>query len=711
MTTIVASPSGGTRAWSDTATWVGGVVPTAADDVQLDGSSGAVTISSGAVCRSLDCTGYTNTLTHTAAVALTIGDATAGAGNVALKLVAGMTYTLGNANTSAITLVSTSATQQTIDTGGRTVGNFTINGAGSSYQLVAAMTTGAASTVTLTAGAFNTNGQTCSWGLFVSSNSNVRALTLGSSAITLTNASGWNCGTSTNMTFSAGTSTLTLNGGSGTSVNLGANLSYNNLVFTNPGISSITSTGGVGTGTIANLTRTGTAATNDELSINTALTVAGTLTITGNSVTSRVLLQSNVVGSSRTLTVNGSVVVSNTDISDIVGAGSASWNLAAATGGTGDGGGNTGITFTASVTQTWSGTSGGNWSANAWTTRVPLPQDDVIINAAFSASQTITMDMPRVGRNIDWTGATGAPTWAISTVNVAAFGSLTLVAGMSFAGSGNSFGFRGRGSRTITSNGVAFPQTVNFTTGVTGTGGYTLQDALTVTAGALNVGLSPHRATLDTNGQTVTCPTLTVGSVTGGSTLTLGASTVNLTGTAAGAIFTVVVVASPANVVSAGTSTIVIANASANDRSIVAHGQTLATVTYTVGGSTGRLIFGVSGATGTVTVAVLNVSDASNARGLRIWAGTTLAITSVFNVAGASGRLVTVDSSTPGTRATLSKSSGLVSTDYLSVLDSAAAGGASWYAGANSADGGNNTGWVFTVPPDVINAGAFFAFI
>lgn len=710
MTTIVASAAGGTRAWSDTATWVGGVVPTAADDVQLDSSSGAVTISSGAACRSLDCNGYTGTLTHNSAVTLTIGDATAGAGNIALRLVAGMTYTLGGATTSTIVFASTAAATQTIAAGGKILGGWTVNGAGSSYQLADGVSTGTSAIVTLTAGTLNTNGQTCSWGSFISSNTNVRSLILGSSSITL-GTNGWSCATATNMTLSAGTSTLTFAGAAGTAANLGTNLSYNNLVFTNLGLSGVTSSGGVGTGTIANLTRIGNAVTTDELQINTTIVITGTLTITGNSATNRVLLQSNVIGSTRSVTVNGSVVVSNTDICDISGLGTASWNLAAATGGTGDAGGNVGITFTASATQTWAGTSGGNWSANAWTTRVPLPQDDVIINAAFAASQTITMDLPRLGRNIDWTGATGAPTWAISAVAVHVFGSLTLVAGMAFTSAGPALHFRGRGARTITSNGVAFPQTVNFTTGGVGTGTYTLLDALTVTAGSLNVGLTPHRGVVDTNGQTVTCPTMVVGSGTGGSSLTLGASTVNLTGTAAGAVFTAVAGGVPANVLNAGTSTIVIVNASANDRSIAAHGFTLATVTYTVAGSTGRLIFGVSGATGTVTVAVLNLFDATNARGLRIWASTILAITSAFNVVGASGRLVTIDSSTAGVRATVSKVSGVVSTDYLSVLDSAAAGGAAWYAGANSTNAGNNTGWTFTVPPAVVNAGSFFAFI
>jgi len=54
---------------------------------------------------------------------------------------------------------------------------------------------------------------------------------------------------------------------------------------------------------------------------------------------------------------------------------------------------------------------------------------------------------------------------------------------------------------------------------------------------------------------------------------------------------------------------------------------------------------------------------------------------------------------TADTQSTLSKSSGIVSVDYLSIQDSNATGGATWYAGANSVDAGNNTGWIFTAPP------------
>src|SRR3989338_1351048 len=86
--------------------------PTAADDVIFDSNSGAMTIDSGAVCRSWDCTAgtgdYANTITHTAGVTLTIGTTTDNASNVALKLRAG-TYTPSD-DTCAIAFARSSGT-------------------------------------------------------------------------------------------------------------------------------------------------------------------------------------------------------------------------------------------------------------------------------------------------------------------------------------------------------------------------------------------------------------------------------------------------------------------------------------------------------------------------------------------------------------------------------------------------------------------------
>src|SRR4051794_11955215 len=89
--------------WSTTSGGAGGsAVPTAADDVFFSNlSTGTCTLSGSQVCRSLDFNGFTGTFVHTAATSITIGDATVGSGNRALRLVSGMTYTRSNATTSA----------------------------------------------------------------------------------------------------------------------------------------------------------------------------------------------------------------------------------------------------------------------------------------------------------------------------------------------------------------------------------------------------------------------------------------------------------------------------------------------------------------------------------------------------------------------------------------------------------------------------------
>src|SRR3990167_2607226 len=168
MASITAAAGGGN--WTTGTTWTGGVAPTAADDAFLDAGSGNVTIDSGAVCRSINCTGYTGTLTHNA-ITFNIGDSTAGASNVALLFVAGMTYTLGNATTSAISFISTSATVQTVDFASKTTGNVTFNASsGGSWQYTGTQNQGNATT-TLTKGTLDLNGQTCNWGFFNSANS------------------------------------------------------------------------------------------------------------------------------------------------------------------------------------------------------------------------------------------------------------------------------------------------------------------------------------------------------------------------------------------------------------------------------------------------------------------------------------------------------------------------------------------------------------
>ena len=469
MATITAAAGGG--AWSSGGTWTGGVVPTAADDAQLGAGSGNVTIDAGAVARSLDCTGYTGTLTHNSGVTLTLGDATAGAGNVALKLVAGMTYTLTNATSSALTFVSTSATQQTITTGGKVLGNWTINGAGSSYLLADANSTGTAASVTVSAGTLNTGGQTCSWGAFASISGSTRAVTFGASTVSITGTATWfDTIPSTGLTLSAASSTINFTGSANY---IRSTLALGTVNFTAVGQGAQTQ--GF---TCANLSITGSAAKVTDFILIGNVTVTGTLTLAGNSAVNRLKIRATTPGVRQTITA-ATVVVSNTDLQDLVGAGAGSWNLSAATGGSGDCGNNSGITFTASTTQTHTASAGGNWSdVTKWTSRVPLPQDDVVIDV--NTTGTITADMPRLGRSVDFTGFAGTAAFS-STANTI-FGSLTLASGMTISGT-QALTLAGRGIYQLVSAGKTLTQALTL---AAFSGTYTMADALT-TAGALTL--------------------------------------------------------------------------------------------------------------------------------------------------------------------------------------------------------------------------------
>jgi hypothetical protein len=686
MATIVAAAGGGS--WASTATWTGGVVPTAADDVQLSSSSGNVTIAAAAACRSLDCTGYTGTLTHNSGITLSIGDATAGASNIALKLVAGMTYVLGNAATSAISFVSTSTTQQTIATGGQTLGNWTQNGVGSSLLLADANTVGPTATVTNANGIFNTGSQTCNWGLFVTSPANARTITFGSSAVTITGTGQVITINAQSLSISANTSVWTLTGAnaimkiaSGT-----PNMNGLSVVFSGSGTADFGLAGG---GTFANVTRTGTASKTDTFTMGPS-TITGTLTINGNSSANRVLVCSSTLGTAVTVTA-AAVSISNSDFRDITKAGAANWNLSAISGGAGDAGGNTGITFTTAATQYWSGTTG-NWSdASKWflatggtggAGRVPLPQDDVVFDASSftTTGQTVTADMARLGKSITWTGVTNTPTLTRSVANTI-YGSLTLASGMTTTSDAFDFIFEGRSTFTLTSAGKSLNTgtSANFLTVQMFGGTMTLQDALDYRGTS---GLQLNNGTFNANGFDATIASLQ-SSNSNTRTLTMGSGNWTLVGT--GTVWNIATATSLT--LSAASSTITLSRNDATSRTFAGNGKTYGN--FTVGSlGTGAAI--VTGANTFATVTVQGVHT------LTLPASTTTTATGF--VAGSAGNTATINSSTSGTAATLSIASGAVSVDYVSIKDSTATGGATFNAGPHSTNVSNNTGWVFAPP-------------
>lgn len=193
--------------------------PTEANSISIKviAGSDSVTITGGA--KDLDFTGFSGTLSNSTRTVY---------GNLTVST--GMTLTAG---TSVTTFAATSGTK-TITTNGKTLDfPITFNGIGGTWQLADNLTIGATRTVTLTNGTLDTNSKTVTSGVFLSSNSNARTLTLGSTIWSVASTGTvWNCATSTNMTLNAGTSEIILSSTSTTARTFaGGGLTYNKVTI------------------------------------------------------------------------------------------------------------------------------------------------------------------------------------------------------------------------------------------------------------------------------------------------------------------------------------------------------------------------------------------------------------------------------------------------------------------------------------------------
>lgn len=250
-------------------------------------------------------------------------------------------------------------------------------------------------------------------------------------------------------------------------------ISANGTQTINPNGNSVTCTGlssQIGLNISGNFNNFNITGNNSQLcgySFYSNFTVNGTLTINGNSGVNRLLIKSNTLGTQRTLTA-ATISVTNADFQDIKGDGEGSWDLSAITGGSGDCGGNSDITFTTADDWYWHVDTGNVSDYSKWytetngggsqmaSTRVPLPQDTLHFdsNSFDSGSKTITQNMSRIG-SIDFTGATNTPTFTTSTT-ASVFGSITLISGMVLTSSANDYTFEGRGNYTLDSGGLTW---------------------------------------------------------------------------------------------------------------------------------------------------------------------------------------------------------------------------------------------------------------
>lgn len=681
MATITAA-GGAAGNWTDGSAWIGGVAPTAADDAVIPLATTSITITAGSLCRSADFNTFTGTITMGSTGTLTIGDATAGTGNIALRLPTGGTF-VPNAS-STITFLSSSATQQTISVGTYTLGKVTFGSAavGGNYLFSTGITS--STTVTLTRGTLNTNGQTCSWGTFVTSGSDARTLTMGASSITITESTvnAWVTG-ATNLTITANTATATLSGATSTFTGGSTNWNGLSVVMSGSGAAQISDNN-----TFANITRTGTAVKTGTFVFSGNNTITGTLTINGNSSINRILVTTNTIGTARTLTA-ATVSVTNADFRDITGAGAGSWDLSAITGLSGDCGGNSGITFTTAGASIWNTTGGGNWSdVSQWDTRVPLPQDDAQLDALFFSSPTVTADMPRLAKSISFAGSFGTVTFSLSGTAVTIYGSLTLTSNVTVS-SVHTLTFEGRGSHTITSAGKSFNLvTGNLTFAAVG-GTYTLQDAFSQTGNSFY-----HQyGTFDANGFNFTALLIANNSSTSTRALSLGSGTWTLT-FSSGSLWNQN--SATGLTINASTSTIYFSDAGASGKTFIGAGKTYYDFKIAGGGA------------GSITITGANTfnriyTNGGGTKSIVLPGSTTTTLISGLGL-GNGSNVITFTASSGS--ATVSKSSGILSWNYVNLTNIPSTGGATFYAGANSTDGGGNTGWIFFNAPSSGGASA-----
>jgi hypothetical protein len=663
-------------------------VPTASDNVFFDANSnvgtGAFTVTmanSPRVCNDFTASGLDGTMTLAgSAIGLTVsGSLTFQATNFT------RTYT-------GTTTFNATTTGKTVTANGISFAQLTFDGVGGGWTLGSAVTV--SGTLTVTNGTFDTSSSgnyAVTAGQLSSTNSNVRTINLNASTVNLSAASAWSISTSTNATLNAGTSTINCSASSPTFS--GGGLTYYNVAFTSAAKSTTSITGA---NTFNNLSIAGQTSIVSlglaQLSIGANQTINGTFTVSAGTASAyRISVYSNTFNTPRTLTC-AAVSLTDTDFRDITIAGAAS----PATGTRiGNAKGNSGITFTTAKTVYYGQTGSANWVASgsgSWSatsggaldaTMYPLPQDTAVFPAATypASGSTTTINGALFICTIDMSLRTSNTMTLTNGTNACSvFGNWINGTGITLAGTGLLF-FYGQTTQQITSSAKTFTQPITINS-VGGT--FQLQDALTTGTG---VTTTLTNGTLDLNGFTYTVGTRFT-TATGTKNLTFNGGTLVCPNPNTTSFNN----AAPTNfTTTAGTGTGTISMTAATAKTFIGGGATF-NCTLNQGGA-GALTITGSNTFGNIT----NTRKSTSATSILFTAGTTNTFTD-WNASGESTRLLTIGSVTAASH-TLSKASGTVSSDFLSISQSTATGGAGWYAGANSTDGGNNSGWIFTAPP------------
>ena len=353
-------------------------------------------------------------------------------------------------------------------------------------------------------------------------------------------------------------------------------------------------------------------------------------------------------------------------------------------------------TWDSSSTTNWSATSGGSGGAS-----VPTGSDSVFVDAN-SGSPTITLSGAIVGFRLNTTGATctftGTGTLSLGTTyGVSATYSIIFSTTTTWNATGlltlGSFYTSGGAQRNLDTKGVVFNCSIDCVISNLTFRAFNLLSDL-VLSSTSTLKMTQH---FFANTYNVTAQNFILDGSANFVEVRMGSGTWTATGTGTVWSFT-------GNVtMTQETSTILLSDTSASDRTFA--GGSKIYHNLVIGGTAGvsKTTF-----TGSNTFNIIS-STKTVAHTLEFTASTTTTFTD-WTISGTAGNLVTIQSATAANHTLAKAGNGVVDVDYLSISRSTATPTSRWYAGTNSTDGGNNSGWIFgNAPPTNGNFFLLFA--
>ncbi|MEI6764472.1 MAG: T9SS type A sorting domain-containing protein [Bacteroidota bacterium] len=728
---------GGTGSWTMLNHWAttsGGTtmhttLPDMYDDVYFDNHSfptgGTITVNGTPVCNDLNFTGVTGTPTL--------------AGYNLLKIYGSLTLATAM-NITYIGSIYFESTMPgcTINTKGKTLlSHVYFNGVGGEWTLADSLSLGNNKSVYLYNGSLITNNKNISCYKFSSDRIFPRSLILGSSIIRIhDNTSSAMAIYLEDLWFDAGSSSIRFLGQTGptggglyiSDQNLGLTADFNNVMFGYPNGASTLNISLKSICSFNQLTFLGDGIINGSNTYNNLIltpgksytlqsrkkqTINGTLSATGG-CSGYISIQSSIAGTVDTIyKSSGTVTLAKCILRDICKSGAAAFTASSSI----DLGNNSGWSFTApsSTTYYWVGGTG-NWESPAhWSLTsggaggscIPGPADNVIFNASSfnGAGQSVTVSGTLACcKNMTWTGVNNSPTFAgASTAILKVFGSLNMNANFNFGFTGNVHFAAATTGNTISCG----DKTINGDIYFLSSGGWGLSDSLILASGK---SIFLYTGSLATNGYKVSCTKL-ISDLTGNRGLSFGSSEIVLSST----LLSGAMVLNMTNLVfdggtsllrftgtsgiNAGGFTISGTNAAPTnlyDVVLSSAGASSSIYVLTAGGAAFHdVIFQGSGSIyGKNTYHDLTFTSGSS---YFLQAGKTQTITGNWNASGNCSSYIIVQSNTFASPASVIKTTGTVSTDYILLRDIQVSGGAAFSA-TNATNMGGNSGWTFSAP-------------